>query len=570
MGIQQLLRQRREARDRKFATEEQRVAALNDVPTWYTDYCNMRVTPPPRLFNAKGSPNAWLDSTLYSACMRRIDYWRNSWEVQRKTGKFIFMRLEPRDSGKSASFECEVLRLFAEDRNMTVGYGAQNKTKAADRAKWFKGRFISSNLCQTFGDFKARGYDWSNERVTVSRPMGPGENPSLFIFSPGVSFTGAHPRLWALDDLVDARNSKSVLKAMQVMVTWNDIIQTCGTETMIWIIGTWWPGVRHLYDEIADKYKEFADIEIVPAFGEAHDIYGTRTFSNKGHQNYPWITQKFLERQKQFLPDHEYLGAYENVRAWSGTHFRLKNFIQADPRKLNGDILTPKNLDRRHYNMYIVTDPADNEGETRGLSKGAMAVVAVAGTGERYVLDMHLDYYLSPKFVDLFVELYRKWMPLDGYAMEINGPGKTYPGWLRERIEHEGLPPLTHREIHLVGLGTKPSRLMTLFQPMSQKKLIFAHSVHPNIIDWDPQTKVPVGLIPAEAAKFNPNGFKDTLDGLDCLCMAFLTDRDGPICPTPSVFEIKPEESPQAFHEKRMKEGIAHVLEGRSKGAYRY
>lgn len=571
MGVvEQLLKKRRDSREHQFASEEQRVQALANVPDWYTKYCNMRVTPPPSLFDSKGSPNAWLDTTEYSACMRRIDFWRNSWEVQRKTGKFIFMRLEPRDSGKSVGLECEVLRLLAEDRNMTIGYGAQNKTKAADRAKWFKGRLISGNLCRTFGDFKAKGYDWSNERITISRTMGPGENASLFIFSPGVSFTGAHPRLWALDDLVDSKNSRSLLKTGQVMTTFHDIIQTCGTDTMIWIIGTWWPGVRHLYDEVADKYRDHAMIEIVPSFGEAHDIHGKRLFSNKGHQNYPWITKKFLDRQRQFLPDHEYLGAYENVRAYSGTNFRLENFVHGDPRKTSGDIFGPENLDRRHYNIYIVTDPADNEGGQRGLSKGAMAVVAVAGTGERYVLEMHIEHMLGPQFVDQFVDMYRRWMPLDLYGMEINGPGKTYPGWIQERLETEKLPRLPHREIHLVGHGTKETRLMNLFQPMAQKKLIFASTVDTRIIDWDPQTKVPTGLIPDEAARFNPNGSKETLDGLDCLNMAFLKDRDGAICPTPSVFEVKSDVSAEDWYQNRIKDGIQKHFNGMGGGAYHY
>jgi hypothetical protein len=558
--ISRLLKARREKREAEFGSAEQKIKALGDTKVWYEDYCGKSCSVPRVAFDSKGSPNAWLDLTEDSACEHRIKFWKDSWKIREETGKFIHIRLEPRDSGKSVGMQCETLKLIAENRDMTIGYGAQNKAKAKDRSKWFKGRLISRNLCRTFGDFKAKGYEWTDDHITVRRPSGPGENSSLFIFSPGVSFTGAHPALWALDDMVDSKNSRSILKSETVMRSWNDIIQTCGSETMIWIVGTWWPGVHHLYDEIAEKYEKFARFEIVPAFGEARDLRGERLFSAPGKQNYPWISKKFLARQKELLPEHEYLGAYENIKGHDKQTFRLSQFAQGEPLKLNGDIISPHNLNRNAYNLYIVTDPADNDGSTRGLSKAAMAVVAVSGTGERYVLEMHLSHMVSTTFVNTFVEMYQRWMPVISYGMEINGPGKTYPGWIRERIENLGLPPLALREIHLVGLGRKEDRVMTLYHPMDKGKLIFSPAVDHSIIHWEPGELIPKGEITKEATHFNPIGTKEPIDGLDCLAMSFLVDRDGPICPTPQLFESEEQLGTNEFYQRQMQDKIKETI----------
>ena len=541
------LKERLNTRKRKTnASDAQRDKWLNSISGWYRDCLGLRVKAPEQRINSKGDPVGWVDMSPGSAYLRRIAFWRSSWEIQKRTGAWIFMDMEPRYSGKSIVMLGEAARLVVGDRNTTIGYGAQNKKEAGRRANWLRKTFISQPITSRFGNFKSN--QWEKDRIWVEGSKHR-DQPSVGIFAPGGSITGLHPGLWILDDFVDEKNSRSFALQEQVFSTWNDILQAGASNTMVWIIGTPWPGVFHLYDLIADKYGENAVIQYVPAIGSAIDQYGKQLFSEKGVQNYPWISPQFLERQRMLLPEHLYIGAYEVKRASAKQMFKLKQFQREDPPKTDMDPLNGKNLDRRQANVYMITDPANNEGGQRGLSKAAIAVVAKYANGHAYVLDMRLDHMTSDIFLNEFEKMWDRWKPITHYGMETSGPGNMYPGWIEERFKARGWDLPARRPISRQYSGKKEDRIMTLHQPLADKKLKFATTVDPRVIDWQDHTTIPIGDLAEEAQRFNPHGNKESMDGLDCLADIYWADKDGPICPTPSARDLEELSAKDAYNE---------------------
>jgi hypothetical protein len=544
---------------------------IDDIPGWYRDCLGLRVAPPKNVVSETGDPVGWVDMTPNSAYLNRIAFWRSSWEIKRKTGAFIFMDMEPRDSGKSIVMLAESARLCVPDRNFLIAYGAQNETAAGKRTAWFDRVLTSPEIVNRFGAFKGKGKKWnSEEKYFVGSKHK--DQPNIALFSPGGTITGWHPQLWVFDDMVDRRNAKSFLLQEQVNSIFNDIIQARDTGTMIWIIGTPWPGIYHLYDRIADKFGKRAVIRYVPTFGPAVNQHGKRLFSEPGKQNYPWITEAFLEDQRQILPEDEYIGSYEVKRTHAKKHFRLSSFSNAEPPKTNNEPLAPYNLNRHNGYVYVLTDPANNKGGQRGLSKAAIAVFIKYSNGHSYILDMRLEHMTSTVFLDEFQGMVDKWGPIEHFVMENQGPGNMYPEWIEERYANREKEPPTIRPTTRTGGGTKEARIMTLYQPLSEGKLHFAPTVHPDIISWQDHSAIPLGLIPGEAQRFNPNGNKDSFDGLDCLADAYLTDKEGPLCPPPEFMpaEQPKQQTPEEVRMERLREGIREWREGANEEFFMY
>lgn len=552
-GIRDLIKARQKTRD---LSDEQRDRYLNSISGWYRDCLGLRIKPPDRMFDSNGDPVGWVDMTPGSAYLRRIAFWRSSWEIQKRTGAWIFMDMEPRYSGKSIVMLAEAARLVVQDRNTTIGYGAQNKKEAARRANYLRKTFISKPITSRFGNFKTK--QWEKDRIWVEGSKHR-DQPSVSIFAPGGSITGLHPGLWIFDDFVDEKNSRSFALQEQVFSTWNDVLQAGAVNTMVWLIGTPWPGVFHLYDLIADKFGENAIIQYVPAIGPAEDQYGRQLFSEKGMQNYPWITPQFLERQRSLLPEHIYIGAYEVKRASAKQMFKLKQFKREDPPKSDFEPLSGRNLDRRNCLVYMVTDPANNEGQTKGLSKAAIAVVAKYSTGKAFVLDMRLDHMTSDVFLDEFEKMWDLWKPITHYGMETSGPGNMYPGWIEERFRARGWPLPARRPIARQYAGKKEDRILTLHQPLTDGKLRFASTIDTRVIDWQDHTTIPTGELATEAQKFNPHGNKESMDGLDCLADIYWADKDGPICPTPELMDVD-EITAANVYDEMWKDRVAEAL----------
>lgn len=555
MGIAELLRS-----SAKQGTEEadKRRRYLDDVSLWYRECLNLRTSPPSRLYDDKGLPVAWVDMRPGSAYLRRIEFFRRSWDIMRKTGSFIFMDMEPRYSGKSIVMLSEVTRLIVANREFTVGYGAQSKARAGERSAWIRRALISPSVVKRFGVFSTREFSKFEIRVEGCNQS----DPSVTIFSPGSSIvTGIHPSLFALDDMVDRKNSRSLQLQEQVLSTWGDVLQAAGSNTMIWIIGTPWPGVYHLYDKVADMTGKEAIVRYVPAKGEAIDQRGKVIFSCKGEQNYPWITDEFLARQYKVMSEHEYIGAYEVRRSNRKSSFRLKDFIRDEPPKTDLQPLSPANLDRSSCILYMVTDPANNEGGQRGMSKAAMAVVAKYANGKSYVLDMRIEHMTSDIFLAEFQNMWERWQPIYHFTMETSGPGKMYRDWIEERFQNAGLEIPLCRPISRPQQGRKEDRICSLNQPITEGNLLFAPTVPPQVIDWEPNTKLPTGEIPNEAARFNPNGNKEPMDGLDCLADIFWIDKDGVICPAPAADQAMAIEKPQfKSRQDDMRERVQEAL----------
>jgi hypothetical protein len=528
-------------------TKKQRLVreyTLNDIPEWYGNRCGWRMQPPGR---------AWVDTRPDSAYMRCIKFFRTSWEVAKQTGRYIFMWLAPRRSGKSTIMQTEALRLIARNRNTEVTYVSETENRGKRASMWMRGRLQSPKLTKIFGKFRTNA--WSANEWWVDRPSGPGGDPTVSVVGAESASTGFGWDLFCGDDTVGKKTCETPAAREKVITSFEEFHRqrAPGTLSVIWIIGTMWRGWQ-LYRYILENLHKYANVVIIPAIGCAQDQYGNPLWGQPDEYNYPWIDEKRLKVEWDACQDKEDYWAqmFNMITQAKDFGFKLDMLADGVPPLLPGEtVCSPTTIDREQSAIYMLVDPC---GSGVGSSKTAIGIVAKTADGKTYLLEAKLGGWALDRSAEMFIEMWQRWKPR-WYPLETQGPAIGFRTTLNAMCQRDGIPIPPCREVSRWGYS-KPSRIEQLYPPMNcDPKLFFfcPHTLSRQMYHRNADGIV-TGIIRDTFMRYDPTSQRQRgSDLLDMLADSVITDRKQvPLCaPPPRVYNPKPEvyesEAMQAF-----------------------
>jgi hypothetical protein len=465
-----------------------------------------------------------------------------------ETGKYIFCWFAPRHGGKSVTMRTEVLREVARNRNTEVAYASETEGLARRNAGWIRDRLSRGRVPELFGKFRTDA--WRQKEFWVDRPKGLGGDPTICISGAESASTGYHWDIGAFDDAVGKMSNSSPIRRNKVISSFEEFLRqrAAGNRSMIWIIGTMWPGYQ-LYRHIIETMRKYAVIVIVPAIGCAENPEHKPLFGQADQYNYPWINEAFLEQQKASMPEDDYLAQYFNMMT-VGTDrgFHLGMLHDSCPPMRDGK------LDRERVALYAICDCADSTKVGQHRSTTAMGIVAVEWTGKVYLIDCRIMRERLKETVRHFLDMWTKWRP-QHLSLENVGPARGFRQLLEEVGEQQGVY-VPVNEVSRWG-AIKQSRIDVLISAMERGRFFFStHHLPTHVFRSEPGSGRKMGEVVTECLRYDPTRPKDIPDVVDMMADAVITDKKGGyLCPPPA-----PPDEDEDDKERHMDEAVRDMI----------
>ena len=361
--------------------------------------------------------------------------YRTMWECQTESlqsGKGLCV-FGPRGIGKSGLSLVRLGGLIAEDRSYTVRIAAFSKREIEKRSNFLRGAFI--NLENVFGAF--RSSVWQKQKFNVIRP--PGQiDETVTLTSPDSPGTGAHPRLFLVDDLVDDEAEQSEAK----MLTTVNFFKALGCQemegTVTWVVGTFrwgWNAYKYIIEKLEGGLRLQPRGKGFFHEGRAFDILLFRDLDENAVPIFACQSKGYLERKQVRVGKAMYNTQF---RMMLGTEdditFGAKSVVWGNP---------PKGTAIR---TCILTDTATSSGRSRHTSITALGAISKTPDNHAWAREIRMG-NLSPERVpEIIFDMWKR-HGAEKIVYELNSSAaQAYMGQVRNLFRQNGvLDEVLHR-----------------------------------------------------------------------------------------------------------------------------
>lgn len=521
-------RQRVQAALAARARTEAQMLALDDFPKFCAEDLGLNVTD-----TGDGQP-------YFDFSSEDTPYSRMFNHLTKPNGKFKAL-FAGRRTGKSYLWMSIADWRLITNRKYRILVGSEKEETAIERCSWMRDRLTA--LDGKYGKLVSR--KWSESKFTVFDPTNPlaGGHPSVYTAGPKKSKTGGHPDLIVLDDLVgeDAYMSASLQELGRRWVT-DKLLFQLGRESEIWVIGTMWPGSKHLYQHIFKNIEGSPKLERI-AHGVSYyegKIFDILSFSSGYKERRPvfaCLTLEFLDKQ---------FGLNAEMSKCQYDNERLDN-LDTD---FGGDVIKihdpPGAWDKGKFVLsepvtcYAVGDWGTSTKPKAGNSISVWLIFLKTAADDAFIIYGNAGWLQSEVVVETFIDgclkcQHEYGVPVQKIHVEATGPGAMYGPQIQKAATERGLPLImlpiprpsdTHARIAAYLAG-----------PLKAGRLFWS----PRILDESPHllerikgTDQFMGLAADEITTYSSSETDTKPDILDALSDVWALDKGGnPFCPSP-------------------------------------
>ena len=409
----------------------------------------------------------------------------------------------PRGLGKTTI----ALMLSAEDiirdHDFTLRIAGAAKTEVETRCNWIRQELES--LEPEYGPFRTG--NWSKKSLTVVRSAGI-VDATVTLTSPDSPGTGAHPRRFLIDDLVDDNVAKSQAEMERGVAFLKEIGCQEMEGTTTWILGTFRHG-WNAYNYIIEKLE--GGLQLEPHHkgfihrGKIYDILVFRDVDSRGNPIFPCYSKEYLAKKIIRVGKRTY-----------NTQFRLQMGGDEEqcfqPRDLVWDDVP---ADTRTITKIIV-DLAHSTSGAHNTSMSSIAAWTKTPDDHAYLREMRLGQIDPNDVPEIALNMWKKWKAVK-IVYENTGPARAYMSAVRQVALRAGIDEdIVKRMFQEVGRNADKHYRMVMSQVhIEQGKLHICPSVKREIIhkDDDGQLRGTFGR-EFDTYRFQAPGSWDSIDNM--------------------------------------------------------
>lgn len=448
----------------------------------------------------------------------------------------------PRASYKTTLLKSYVVRKICEDRNNRVMWASATEPFAIKCVMSIRSMLEhNKRLIEAFGTFKESGLLWTKKAFTVSgRTDFSNTDPTVWSESVDTNFTGGHPNIIVLDDIVNWNNSSTPDAIEKIRRFFGMALPLLVPGGIIIVNGT-----RYFEDDLSGhilvNMKDQFEILVLDSGCEPQTTENGRIYLD-GEPRFEHLTKEYLEKRLRGMAGdlrtndiRDFQSQYNNRITGVGISEFRRSFFQSmryEPWM-------------RGMRAYVITDTATLEEE-----RGCLSVVGVIGIDRNrvaYLFDLKAGHWQIYETVRNILDMNDAWrgkLDVNGICIEKTTMNNVFRAVLEQQARQRQMA------IHLIGMPrgkaapTKNQRIRGLSSRFANHDFVVMDSV-PKFYDdmgrrellWDKEgytdedtgLKLPAGELVNEFVRFPSYGKRDIADAIADIDM---TDKDGNwLCP---------------------------------------